>query len=310
LTKPNIWKKSRRKKQQMENNKNIAWAFFGTSRFSTLVLDELASRGLVPRLIITAEDKPKGRKLVLTPPEAKAWAEKNGVSFIQLKSLRDPEVVKTIASYSPEGFDVFVVASYGKILPQAILDMPRHQTLNVHPSLLPKLRGASPIQSAILSENSTGVTIMRLDAEMDHGPLLAQQEVPMPEWPPYADEAETLLAQAGGALLADVLPRWIAGEISETEQNHSQATSCSKIAKADGLLDLSASADLNLRKIRAYHAWPGAHFMHEKNGVSMRVIVKRAHMENDALVIERVVPEGRKEMDYLDFLRGVSKVIS
>ena len=175
--------------------KHIRFAFFGTSAFSVMILKELKAQGFLPALIITPEDKPKGRKLVITQPEVKVWAMQEGIPYIQPQSLRTPEGVAMIEKYSGEEFDVFIVASYGKLLPQNIIDMPKHGILNVHPSLLPKLRGASPIKSAILSENETGVTIMQLDALMDHGPIVAQKKVEVLEWPPYDDDLEIILGQ-------------------------------------------------------------------------------------------------------------------
>lgn len=282
---------------------NLHWAFFGTSQFSVLVLDEMKSHGFLPSLIITTPDKPKGRKLVLTPPDVKIWADKEGIQSTQLATLRKPESEETIRSFSPHDFDVFVVASYGKIIPQNILNLPKFQTLNIHPSLLPKLRGPSPMASAILSENETGVTIMRLDAEMDHGPILAQKKVEV-EWPPYAEDLEKILSKAGGDMLADLLPRWINGDIQEVEQDHSLATYCEKIEKEHGLLDLNAPAETNLRKIRAFHIWPGAYFFDTKGDKKIRIVVKRAHIENGVLVLDRIVPEGKNEMNYADYLRG------
>ena len=260
----------------------------------------------MPTLIVTMPDKPKGRKMILTPPEVKVWAEENGVKFIQPKSLREdknPGIENEVRSFGAD--DLFIVASYGKIIPQNILDIPKHQTLNVHPSLLPKLRGPSPIVSAILTENETGVTIMRLDAEMDHGPILAQKKIEIPEWPPYAETLEKILGQEGGKMLAQIIPDWIAGKIPGIEQNHSQATVCKKIEKTDGEINLSDPADLNLRKIRSFHAWPTAYYFQKHKDKNLRVIIKKAHMENGALILDRVVPEGKKEMDYSDFQKGI-----
>lgn len=281
------------------------WVFFGSSHLSTIVLDELKARGLIPKLIISTPDKPRGRSLVLTPTEVNVWAQEHNIPCITPSSLKPADIETEIRSYIPEGCDFFLVASYGKIIPQNILDIPRHKTLNIHPSLLPRLRGASPIQSAILSEDETGVTIMRLDAEMDHGPIVVQQKVSVPEWPPYALELEEVAARNGAVLLAEILPGWVDGSITETEQNHSQATYCAKIQKSDGELDLTAPADLNLRKIRAYHAWPGAYFFQQHGDKRIRVVVRQAHIEHDQLVLDRVVPEGKKEMPYSDFLRGL-----
>ena len=254
----------------------------------------------MPSLIVTAEDKPKGRRLILTPPEVKIWAEENNIPYIQPKTLRTREVAELIKSFATEGFDFFAVASYGKILPKEILDIPKKGVLNVHPSLLPKFRGPSPIQSAILSENETGVTIIKLDEQVDHGPILAQIKVSVPEWPPYEEDLENILGKEGGKLLAEILPDYMLGKTAEKEQDHSIATFSRKIEKSDGEINLSDDAETNLRKILAYHAWPGAYFFHG----GKRIIVKRAHIENGKLVFEQVVPEGRKEMPYQDFLKG------
>ncbi|MDQ5949112.1 MAG: methionyl-tRNA formyltransferase [Patescibacteria group bacterium] len=295
----------------MTTHTNYTWGFFGSSDFSIIVLDELASRGLIPTYIVTTEDKPKGRKLVLTPPEVKVWAEQHSIPYVQLKTLRKDESVEAIKSMSPNGSDVFVVASYGKIIPQSIIDIPRRGVLNVHPSLLPKLRGASPIQSSLLTEIETGVTIMQIDADMDHGPLLAQEKII--SWDgfmenktelPYSSELKDLLGKKGAQMLADVFVPWIENQITAHEQNHALATVCGKIEKEDGKIDLTGDPETNLRKIHAFHQWPGAYYIHHRNGKDVRVIVKKARIENRLLVLERVVPEGKKEMDYADFIRG------
>jgi methionyl-tRNA formyltransferase len=291
----------------MTDSKN-KWLFFGTSHFSVLVLEELKTAGFLPALVVTVPDKPKGRKLILTPPETKVWAEQNGIHCIQPHSLREeknPGIVDEIKSHSPSGFDFAVVASYGKIIPQNILYIPRLGMLNVHPSLLPKLRGASPLQTAILNESETGVTIMRLDAEMDHGPIVAQEKISVPDWPPYENDLENLLGKAGGKLLAKKLPDWLSGKIVEVEQEHDKATFCKKIEKEDGLLNLDDPAETNLRKIRAYHIWPGAYFFAERGDKKIRVLIKRAGILDDKLVLEKVVPEDKKEMDYNAFQRGL-----
>lgn len=279
--------------------------FFGSSGFSVYVLDELKTHGILPELIITTPDKPKGRKLVLTPTPVKIWAQKNNIEAINPVSLKkdNADLVSKLLSLSPQ---LFLVASYGKIIPQEILDIPQKGTLNVHPSLLPKLRGASPIKSAILSENETGVSIMLLDAEMDHGPIVAQEKII--SWennnPPYEKDLEEILGYKGGQMLAQIVPDWLENKIEVKEQNHGQATFCGKIEKSDGELDLTDNPEKNLRKIRAYHEWPGAFYFIKRNGKKIRVNIKSARIENEKLILERVVPEGKKEMSYQDFLRG------
>lgn len=285
----------------MKNNFN--WAFFGTDDFSIMVLDQLKEEGLVPNLIITTEDKPKGRKMLLTKSATKVWAEKEKIKYLELKTLKTKDSFDAIKNSSQSDYDFFIVASYGKIIPQNILDLPRHKTLNVHPSLLPKLRGPSPIQTAILEENETGVSIMRLDNEMDHGPLLAQEKLDI-EWPPYADELEKISAKTGAKILAKIIPDWISGKIKEVDQDHSLATICKKIEKSDAEIDLSQNPETLLRKIRAFNIWPGAFFFETNKGNKVRIIIKKARIENNTLVIERVVPEGKKEMNYSDYLRG------
>jgi methionyl-tRNA formyltransferase len=140
---------------------------------------------------------------------------------------------------------------------------------------------------------------------MDHGPIVASEKIAVPEWPPYESDLENLLGHKGGEILSKILPDWLAGKIIETEQNHAKATFCKKIEKQDGLLDLSDDADTNLRKIRAYQTWPGAYFFTHRNGKKIRVIIKRAKKFDSELLIERVVPEGGKEMNYEDFKRGL-----
>ena len=240
-------------------------AFFGTPQFAVTILDELKIAGIVPDVIVTAPDAPQGRGLTLTAPPVKVWAQKNGVAVLQPETLKQSGKDNLqIASLFDQTWDLFIVAAYGKIIPENILELPKHKTLNVHPSLLPKLRGSSPIESAILNnQRETGVTIMRLDAEMDHGPIVAQEKIEAEKtvaWPIPEPKLEDILAHAGGALLAKIIPDWIAGKIAEKPQDHSRATYCQKITKADGLIDLSANPYKNYLKICAYSGWPGSYF--------------------------------------------------
>ncbi len=144
---------------------------------------------------------------------------------------------------------------------------------------------------------------MRLDSEMDHGPILAQEKINI-EWPPYSSELEEISGEMGAKMLADIIPGWIAGEILEIEQDHAKATICVKIKKTDAEINLNDSPEQNLRKIRAFNIWPGAYFFETNGEQKTRVLIKRARIENNELIIERVVPEGKKEMDYKDYLRG------
>jgi methionyl-tRNA formyltransferase len=289
-------------------NSQIKFAFFGTSQFSTIVLDELETANLVPELIITVEDKPSGRHLKMTHSPVKVWADKRNIPIFQPKTLKEFSVEEFLRVEAPtNGWDVFVVASYGKIIPENILNIPKHGAVNVHPSLLPKLRGSSPIASAILTEKITGVTIMHMDKEMDHGPIITQKKVDISEWPPYAPELEQILAHEGGRLLAEVLPNYVAEKINETPQNENEATFTKKIKKEDTVIDLADNPEKNLRKIRAYAGSANACAYFKSKNKDIRCIITNAHIENDHLVIEHIKPEGRNEMTYAEFERGFLK---
>lgn len=277
-------------------------AFFGTPDLAVWVLDALKREGVIPDLVVTAPDAPKGRKLVLTPPPAKVWAEANGVPVIQPEKIKTPEFEAELRARGD--WDLFIVAAYGKIIPANILYMPERKTINVHPSLLPLLRGASPLQTAILEDmRDTGVTIMRLDEKMDHGPILAQEKASLSTWPVDQDTLGKHLAEAGGRLIARLLPDILSGKAQETEQDHSKATYTKKIAKEDGLIDLSADGYKNYLKWNAFRGWPGTYFFAEKDGKKIRVTVAKAAHENGAFMPERVVPEGKKEMNWEEFER-------
>ncbi len=278
------------------------FAFFGSSRFSVIVLDELYALHLKPTYIVTTPDKPRGRKLILTPNVVKTWAIEKNIP------VRDPETIDrdVIESLKKDPCDIFVVASYGKILPAALINIPPHKTLNIHPSLLPRYRGASPLQSAILDDTkNTGVSIMEIDEEMDHGPIIAQKETNISEWPTY-EEFEERMAREGAQLLAMILPDWISGAITKKEQDHGAATYTKKMTKEDGLIDLAADPYLNFRKIQAYHEWPQAYFFIERNGKKIRIKITSASYSDGKLIIEKIIPEGGKEMSYADFRNGYS----
>lgn len=277
------------------------FAYFGTPLFATIVLDELEKSGHLPAVIITAPDRPKGRKLIVTPSDVKIWGESKHIPVLTPEKLRDEEFTKALSSYD---CDLFIVAAYGKIIPKEILEMPTYGVLNIHPSLLPKFRGPSPIESAILSnDDHTGVTIMKLDEELDHGDIVAQEEYHTPVWPPKGSTLTKALAHQGGVLLSKTIPEWLSTQSAQA-QDHTQATFTKKIMKEDGRIDLEGDPLLNYKKIQAFDEWPGAYFFTERNGKEIRVRITEATMHDGALQILRVIPEGKKEMSYEDFLRG------
>ena len=284
--------------------------FFGTPQFAVYVLEELKEAGIEPDIIVTAPDRPAGRGLQLKAPPVKDWANENNIPILQPSTLKknhgqnpgsghDEETAKTLDILMNSEWDLFIVAAYGKILSKKIIDLPRKGVLNVHPSLLPRFRGASPVESQILEdERKTGVSIMQIDEEMDHGPILAQASIEPEEWPLHASFLEELLAREGGKLLAEAIPLWLSGELEATPQEHGQATFTRKIKKEDGEIDLSADGYQNYLKFCAHDEWPGTHFF--KDG--KRIKITAAEFVNGEFRILRVIPEGKKEIDYSVFL--------
>jgi methionyl-tRNA formyltransferase len=296
--------------------------FFGTDDFSVIVLEELKKTGLAPELVITAPDKPRGRGLHSSPSIVSMWAREHKVA---------------VSHEYPSDGDLFVVASYGKIIPKNILDLPKYGALNVHPSLLPKYRGPSPIESQILAdEKEIGVTIMQMDEKMDHGPIVAARQLESTKHKIQnsnktqetnifkGSELRKILAKEGGKLLAETIPKWVAGKIKPVPQDESKATYTRKFNKEDGLIDFADDPYKNFLKICAFNGGVGTYFFWPVSTPSLRqeseysplnkgemkprrirVKVIDAKYENEKLEILRVIPEGKKEMSYADFLRGV-----
>ncbi len=302
------------------------FTFFGTDNFSVAVLDELKSAAKIPSLIITAPDRPAGRGQKTKQSNVKKWALENKIEVLQPEKL-DTDFVSALTEkakkFSSSQWDFFVVASYGKIVPQSVLDLPKYGALNVHPSLLPEYRGASPIESAILDDNkNTGVTIMLMDEKMDHGPILNQEFVYFDEWE-NREIIESRLASVGGGMLAETIESWIGGDIEPQEQDHDTATFTKKISKNDGLIDFEdikkivslekdeSQKKLSLEKqrtiflkIKALSPWPGAHFFIKRGGEDLRVKITDAEWANNRLEITNVVPAGRKPMSWNSFIDG------
>ncbi len=286
---------------QSRQPRNPRFVFFGSSRLSVIVLDELAKAGLYPQAVVTTPDKPQGRKLILTPNVVKTWAtQKDDPIRVHDFAKLDQEAEKILKQ---ENAEVFIVASYGKIIPASIINIPPGKTLNIHPSLLPQYRGASPLQQAILDDTKkTGVTIMEMDELMDHGPIVSQREVTVHEWPTYED-FEEMMAKEGASLLLEILPAWLEGKISAKGQDHALATKTRKFIKEDGLIqtaDFETDPYLVFRKIQAFHNWPQAYFFIKRAGKDLRVKITAASFKDGRLTIEKVIPEGSREMPYRD----------
>lgn len=289
---------------------HIDFVYFGGEPLGVPVLEELESFGLLPSMVVCNPDRPSGRGQKLIPPPVKTWAEARGIEVFQPTSYKLEE---TRAKLSEREWDLFVVVAYNFILPDWLLALPKHQVINVHPSLLPKLRGASPIRTAIKDDlkDEVGVTIMLMDEAMDHGPILKQLKMPIEEtqWPLPGPTLDTALAHAGGALLAETIGEWVGGAIEPQEQNHEDATYCSRLNKTDRELDINPcslptgeTAKDYWHRINAFAGVGETYFIH--NGT--RVKITEAAIENDTLKIGRVIPENKKESTFEQYLQSLN----
>lgn len=255
--------------------------FFGTPTFAASYL-----RGLLedPRFtvaaVVTQPDEPIGRKKILTPPPVKKLAGEAGIPVFQPSKLKDEAFLQTLRELSP---DVFVIVAYGRIMPEALLTLPPLQSVNVHPSLLPKYRGPSPMQAALAKgDKVTGVSIMKIDAEMDHGPILAQETIDISEKETVESLTEKVVA-LGDPLLRETLRAYAAGKILPIEQKHEEATYCKLLTREDGVINWDESAEAISNKIRAYNPWPGTSTTFMKNGESFNVKIFSVELTQEKL---------------------------
>jgi methionyl-tRNA formyltransferase len=231
--------------------------FAGTPEFSVVSLRALVESGWLPVAVLTQPDRPAGRGKRLTPSPVKQYAEECGIPVLQPGTLRNDAIVAELAALQA---DLMVVAAYGLILPQAVLDLPRSGCVNVHASMLPRWRGAAPIQAAILAgDEQTGVCLMAMTAGLDCGPVYASETVGIGA-EETAGELHDRLAETGGRLLTRYLEAILAGQLVPEEQDESAATYAPKIRNADAELVWAEPAEVLARAVRAYNPVPGAWF--------------------------------------------------
>ncbi len=291
--------------------------FMGSPDFAVPSLRSLAAQYEISG-VVTQPDRQAGRGRALRAPAVKLAALELGLPLIQPARLRETEALATLRRWAP---DLIVVAAFGQILRTEVLQLPVHGCLNVHASLLPRWRGAAPIQAAILADDpETGVTVMKMDEGVDTGGILGQARVPIG----VEDTAKSLsatLSGLGANLLLQVLPRYLAGELEPSPQDESRATKAPLLNKSDGLLDLERPAVELERRVRALNPWPGAFFVWE--GRTLKVL--RSHVVHKSatagrrlveggeialgtpqglLVLDEVQLEGRKAMSGVQFLAG------
>jgi methionyl-tRNA formyltransferase len=292
--------------------------FMGSPGFAVPSLEALARH--YPLVgVVTQPDRPAGRGRNLVPPAVKEAALRLGLPLMQPEKLRLPEAMTRLQAWSP---DLVVVAAFGQILRPAVLDLPRWGCLNIHGSLLPKWRGAAPIQASILAgDQETGVTIMKMDPGVDTGPILSQRTLPIAS----GETGGSLIAKMaplGAELLLETLPRYLSGELIPQPQPGEGATYAPMLKKEDGLLDFTRSAIELERRVRAFIPWPGAYF--DWNGAPLKVHRARIRAERSPgpghrlivegcpalgtsrgiLILVEVQPAGKKSMPGKAFLAG------
>lgn len=297
--------------------------FMGTPEFGAIILERLAKSKFKPILVVTASDKPVGRKRTLTPPPVKIIAERYEIPVFQTEKILDLEF--EIKKLKP---DLIVVGSYRQILPEEILKIPKYGCLNIHPSLLPRYRGPSPIQSAILSgDEKTGVTIIQMTEKLDAGPILIQRELEIKNQ--KFQELHNELAELGAELLIEILPKLLTGKITPQPQNGTKATYTKIFTKEDGKIDWRKPAKEIERQIRALNPEPGV-FTTYKNKILKILEVDFLSNETDkkvgevfltkdkkmavqcgqnCLILLKLQLEGKKPVLAEDFLRGYPEII-
>jgi len=299
----------------MQNKEKVV--FMGSPDFALSTLRALHENYPVVG-VVTQPDRAAGRGRELKPPPVKMLALELGIPVIQPEKLREPEAMNKLRAWAP---DAIVVAAFGQILKQEVLDMPTFGCVNVHASLLPRWRGAAPINAAILhGDEETGITIMKMEAGLDTGPILSQRSVRIPP-DETAGSLFDKLSTLGAELLIETLPKYFAGEIEPRPQPEEGATYASMLKKEDGLLDFSQAARELERKVRAFNPWPGAYFEWDGNLLKVhRASIGMGKMREgergvylglpavgtseNLLVLGEVQPAGKKPMPGKAFLAG------
>lgn len=303
--------------------------FMGSGELAAIILKKIADSEFCPAAVFTQPDKPAGRKQELSPSLVKIVAQEFGIKIFEPKSLKNDEAENLIKSLGP---DLIIVADYGKIIPKNILDIPRYGTLNIHPSLLPRHRGATPVHHTILSgDKKTGVSIILMDEQVDHGPVVISAEYGPDISKIGRIELTEKLAELGAEILIKTLPQWFAGEIKPVAQDEALATYTKILDKEDGKINWEKPAEEIEKQIRAFEGWPGSWGFWP--GENKRIKILRAEILKDAvsgspgevssmpggemlistgrggLRINELQLEGKNKTSGKEFLRGYPKII-
>jgi len=273
--------------------------FWGTPEFSVPSFFELIQANYDVVAVVTQPDKPVGRKQTKQESAVKKAALKYRIPVIQPESVKNnPDLTNQLIDLNP---DLSIVVAYGQIIPQEILDIPKFGFINIHGSLLPKLRGASPMQSAILEElGKTGITIMKMSAKMDDGDILSQKS--------FVINSDTTISilhdqlkQLGADLLIKTIPEYILGNIEPIQQDETKATYCTLITKEMGKVELENDEPKNIyKKFRAFHPWPGIWTTYKNK----RLKILDVALFDNKISVRKVQLEGKKPVNWEDFKRG------
>ncbi len=302
----------------------MRFIFFGSSKFAEIILNKLLKSDMKPVLVVTTPPKPKGRKKILSPTPVYNLAKQNNIPVLTPEKLEDEEFLSTFKDYNP---DLVILTAYGKIIPSKLLSIPKKGVLNLHPSLLPKWRGATPIQSTILAgDNETGVTLFLMDEEIDHGPIIQDAKYKIQDTRIIYPELSKELAELGVDLIIKTVPLWFEGKIKPMPQNHSLTSYCHKILPKDEKINWEKSSIEIDRKVRALNPKPGVFTI--ANDIIIK-IVKGYPIDDPTLytdkpvgsifqfqdklavkcgkgiyIIEELKPAGKNTMNSESFLRG------
>ncbi|UCF61229.1 MAG: methionyl-tRNA formyltransferase [Anaerolineaceae bacterium] len=292
--------------------------FMGSPQFAVPSLEILADAYPIVG-VVTQPDRKAGRGRKIRQSAVKVWSLEHGLPIMQPRRLKDPEAIEKLKNWTP---DLIVVAAFGQILPEEVLELPEWGCLNVHASLLPRWRGAAPVHASILhGDTETGITIMKMDVGLDTGPILSQTSTPI-DPQETGGQLSDRLSQIGAVLLLETIPSYLEGNIKPIEQNHEQATYAPMLKKSDGALDFNLTAEELARQVRAFEPWPGSFFTWK----GKRIVVRKAHVVSDtkgtrgavnavgelpavstsqgSLVLEILQPAGGKSMPGDAFMRG------
>ena len=281
--------------------------FAGTPEFSSIILENLIKNGWGISLVVTEPDRPAGRGKRLTSPPVKKFAQKKDLLVYRPEKISN--LKSQILNLKP---DLIIVASYGQIIPKEIFEIPLRKTICLHPSLLPKYRGSSPIQTAILNgDKETGVTIFQVNEKIDAGGIIANGKWQMAN-SITAGELTKQLAKISAKLLTETLPDYLEGKIKLKKQDEKKASWTKKITKENGYIEKSEfqvarhqSLEKIERKIRAYYPWPKVWTKIDDK----RIIIHKAHIENSKFILDIVQPEGKRPAKYEEYLKGNPKIV-